>query len=179
MRHVLTCIGGGLAVAAASPAEAEVAASSESGFVSHNEVVVAASPTEVWRAMLRPATWWNGEHTYSGNSANLTLAANVGGCFCEAIPTADGGAAGHIEHMRVVYFAPNSTLRLNGGLGPLQSEAVTGVLTMSLEPSGAGTKIAWDYVVGGYMRPSMTGLAPVVDRVVGEQLARLAASLTR
>src|SRR6187551_2178927 len=105
MRHVLTCIGGVLAAAAASPAEAEVAASSESGFVSHNEVVVAASPAEVWDALLKPAAWWNGEHTYSGNSANLTLAANVGGCFCEVIPAADG-AAGHIEHMRVVYIVP-------------------------------------------------------------------------
>jgi hypothetical protein len=163
----------------ASSAQAEVAASSESGFVSHNEAVVAASPAEVWEAMLKPATWWNGEHTYSGNSSNLTLAANVGGCFCEVIPATGGSPAGHIEHMRVVYLAPNETLRLNGGLGPLQSEAVTGVLTMSIEPSGAGAKIVWDYVVGGYMRPSMTALAPVVDRVVGQQLTRLAAVLAR
>src|SRR5690242_9471802 len=136
MRQVLTYIGSALAVAAASPAGAEVAALSESGFVSHNEAVVAAAPAEVWGALLMPARWWNGEHTYSGNSANLSLAANAGGCFCEVIPAADGGPAGHIEHMRVVYLAPNATLRLNGGLGPLQSEAVTGVLTMALEPSG-------------------------------------------
>lgn len=174
--YALTCIGG-LALAAASPAGAEIAASSESGFVSHNEVVVAAAPAQAWAAMLEPAGWWNGEHTYSGRSANLTLDPVAGGCFCEAIPAADGGPAGQIEHMRVVYVAPNATLRLSGGLGPLQAEAVTGALTMSLEPSGGGTKITWDYVVGGYMRPSMTALAPVVDRVVGEQLARLAAAL--
>lgn len=163
---------------AAAPASAEVVASSESGFVSHNEAVVAAPREAVWAALLKPAGWWNGDHTYSGNSANLSLDPVAGGCFCEVVPSPSGGQAGHIEHMRVVYVAPNATLRLNGGLGPLQSEAVTGVLTISLEPSGEGTKISWDYVVGGYMRSPMAGLAPVVDRVVGEQLTRMVASLS-
>ena len=176
MRQVLTCIAGGL-VAGASPAAAEITSSSDSGFVSHNEAVVAAAPAEVWAAMLRPAGWWNGEHTYSGNSANLTLAAAPGGCFCEAIPGTGGTPAGQIEHMRVIYLAPHATLRLTGGLGPLQSEAVTGVLTMTLQAEGTGTKVTWDYVVGGYMRTPMAGLAPIVDRVVGEQLTRLAATL--
>lgn len=64
-------------------------------------------------------------------------------------------------------------------LGPLQSEAVTAGLTVALEPSGEGMKITWDFVVGGYMRSSMTELVPLVDRVVGEQLSRLAASLAK
>jgi hypothetical protein len=50
---------------------------------------------------------------------------------------------------------------------------------MAIEPLGDGTKITWDYVVGGYMRASMTEFAPVVDRVIGEQLSRLAASLAK
>ena len=179
MRHLLMCIAGGFVAAVPSPAEAEVTASSDSGFVSHSEAVVAATPAEVWAALLFPAGWWNGEHSYSGDSANLTLDAVPGGCFCETIPGADGVPAGKIEHMRVVYLAPHSTLRLSGGLGPLQSDAVTGVLTITLGSEGAGTKITWDYVVGGYVRTSMTGLAPVVDRVVGEQLIRLAASLPK
>ena len=79
--------------------------------------------------------------------------------------------------MRVIYVAPGSTLRMTGGLGPLQSEAVTGVLTMTLEPEGEMTRISWDYVVGGYMRMPMAELAPLVDQVVGEQLLRLAARL--
>jgi hypothetical protein len=79
--------------------------------------------------------------------------------------------------MRVIYVAPGSTLRLTGGLGPLQSEAVTGVLTMTVEPAGEGAKIAWDYVVGGYMRMSMTELAPLVDQVMAEQLGRLGSHL--
>jgi len=177
MRHSLCCIAAGLGVASAAPAAAEVAASSETGFVSHNQAVVPVSPEAAWDGMLRPADWWNAEHTYSGNPANLELRATIGGCLCEAIPGSGNGPGGAIEHMRVVYVAPRSTLRMTGGLGPLQSEAVTAVLTMTLEPAGASTRISWDYVVGGYMRMPMTEMAPLVDRVVGEQLARLAAKL--
>ncbi len=45
----------------------------------------------------------------------------MGGCFCELIP--DG--AGEIEHMRVIYTRPGVTLRLQGGLGPLQEVGVS------------------------------------------------------
>ena len=79
--------------------------------------------------------------------------------------------------MRVLYLAPGSTLRMTGGLGPLQSEAVTAVLTMTVKPEGEMTRISWDYVVGGYSRMPLTELAPLVDQVVGEQLLRLAAHL--
>jgi hypothetical protein len=34
-------------------------------------------------------------------------------------------------------------------------------------------------VVGGFMRLPMTEMAPLVDRVVGEQLGRLAAKLSQ
>lgn len=177
MRAVVTGIVGGLLVVAASPAVAEVVASSESGFVSHNEAVVAADAATVWAAMLKPAGWWNREHTYSGNPANMTIDPVAGGCFCETVPATERGPVGQVEHMRVIYLAPRSTLRMTGALGPLQSEAVTAVLTMKLEPSGEGTKITWDYVVGGYMRMSMVEMAPLVDGVLGEQLTRLAASV--
>jgi len=125
MRSSISRIFAGLFVTAATPAAAEVAASGETGFVSHTEVLVAAAPAEAWAAMLRPAEWWNGEHTYSGDAANMTIAPGAGGCFCEAIPSREGAPAGQIEHMRVIHLAPGSTLRMAGALGPLQSEAVT------------------------------------------------------
>jgi hypothetical protein len=125
--------------------------------------------------MLRPGDWWDSEHTYSGDAANLTIEPVAGGCFCEAIPAANGVPAGQVEHMRVVYVDPRvRTLRLSGGLGPLQAEALTGTLTMAVQPSGTGSQIVWDYVVGGYARMSLTELAPVVDGVVGEQMRMLA-----
>jgi uncharacterized protein YndB with AHSA1/START domain len=166
-----------VALAAGAPALAEVSASTETGFATHSEVVVAATPAQVWAEMTKPAGWWNAEHSYSGNAANMHLDPVAGGCFCEVIPTSAGEPAGQVEHMRVLYVAPYSTLRLSGGLGPLQAEAVTGVLTMTLKPEGAMTRISWDYVVGGYMRMKMAEMAPVVDGVVGEQLLRLAAQL--
>jgi uncharacterized protein YndB with AHSA1/START domain len=155
------------------PAAAEVTASSDAGFVSHNEVLVAASPRAAWDALVRPADWWNGDHSYSGDAANMRIELEAGGCFCERVPS----SGGEIEHMRVIYIAPGSTLRMTGALGPLQSEAVTAVLTMTLERDGEMTRISWDYVVGGYMRQSMAGIAPLVDQVVREQLVRLATRL--
>jgi hypothetical protein len=166
-----------LAGCGAQSAGAEVTAATDAGFASHNQVEIAVSPEAAWQAMLQPGLWWNGEHTYSGSSANMSLDAVPGGCFCETIPAAGGARAGAIEHMRVIYIAPGSALRLTGGLGPLQPEAVTGVLTMTVEPAGEGAKIAWDYVVGGYMRMSMTELAPLVDQVMAEQLGRLGSHL--
>ena len=163
---------------AASPAAAEVVVASESGFVSHNVVEVPAGPAAAWAMLARPGEWWNGEHSYSGSAANMTIEAVAGGCFCETIPAANGIAAGQVEHMRVLYVDPRlGTLRLAGALGPLQAEAVTGVLTMTLAREGEKTRIAWDHVVGGYARMPLAELAPLVDQVVGEQLLRLATRL--
>jgi hypothetical protein len=173
MRHLVPLAFAAVLSAAPLPAAAEVAASGEIGFVSHNEALVDATPQAAWDALLRPADWWNGEHTYSGDPNNLSIELKSGGCFCEGVPA----TGGEIEHMRVIYIAPQSTLRMTGGLGPLQSEAVTGVLTVTLSSEGEMTRISWDYVVGGYVRMSMTELAPLVDQVVGEQLLRLAARL--
>jgi hypothetical protein len=148
----------GLAAALATPAAAEVVASSDDGFVSHTVVEVAATPAEAWARLSEPGQWWNSEHTYSGDAANLTIEPVAGGCFCETIPAANGVAAGQVEHMRVVYVDPRArTLRLRGSLGPLQAEALTGVLTMTVQPSDTGAKITWDYVVGGYAAHAAEG----------------------
>ena len=42
---------------------------------------------------------------------------------------------------------------------------------MTVQPSATGSKIVWDYVVGGYARMPLKELAPVVDALVGEQLS--------
>lgn len=176
-RPVLLALGA-LTASIASPAIAEVTATGDAGFVSRNQVDVPASPDLAWQAMLQPELWWSGAHTYSGDARNMSLAAVPGGCFCEAIPArADGREAGGVEHMHVIYVAPQAVLRMTGGLGPLQSEPARGVLTMTIEPSGSGSKITWEYAVGGYLRMSAAQLAPLVDQVIGEQLSRLAAHL--
>lgn len=155
--------------AIAAPAVAEVT-TSDQGFVVRNSATVAAAPAEVWAALVQPSRYWNPEHSYSGNGANLTLEPRAGGCFCETLP--DGGS---VEHLRVTMVQPNRLLRLSGALGPLGTEGLAGGLTWQLEPADGGTRITQAYVVGGNMRFDRATIAPAVDGVLREQLTRLAA----
>ncbi len=164
-----------------APANAEVVSSSDSGFVSRVSLDVAASPEEAWKVLIAPATWWSSEHTYSGDAANLYLDAQATGCFCELLPlpkdAAEGARRGSVEHLHVVFASPGKALRLTGGLGPLQSEAVNGSLTITLKPVEGGTRIQWFYVVGGYARFKFPEMAVIVDKVLAEQAARLGEKL--
>lgn len=166
---------GWTALAIAVPAAAAVKSSAPAGFETGNTAVIAAPPAEVYAMLVTPSRWWNGQHSYSGDAANMTLEARAGGCFCERIP-ADGAT---VEHARVVYAQPGKTLRLQGGLGPLQAEGVSATLTWSLKPVAAGTEVTQTYVVGGYVRGGTEALAPIVDRVLAEQLTRLQAVFSR
>lgn len=169
------------AAALATPAHAEILASDERGFVVRQTADVGVSAPEAWRALVKPATWWSSEHTFSGEAANLTLDPVAGGCFCEKLPPSkQGGAgalAGSVQHMRVIYAEPGRALRLSGALGPLQSEALLGALTITLKSNERGTRILFEYVVGGYMRYRPDQIAPAVDRMLGQQIARLADKL--
>ena len=158
-----------------APAAAEVKSATPGGFDIENKTTVSATPTEAYAALARVGQWWNSEHTYSGDASNLTVQTKAGACFCEVIP--NGG--GTIEHARVVYAKPGETLRLQGGLGPLQAEAVVGTLTWQLKPVAGGTEVTQSYVVGGYVRGGADKLAPIVDKVLGEQLTGLARHLNQ
>ncbi|RJY08919.1 SRPBCC domain-containing protein [Aurantiacibacter aquimixticola] len=164
-----------LAVAVVTPAHAEIIESSVGGFATRHSAVVTADRRAVWNALLQPENWWS--HTWSNDSGNLRLEARAGGCFCETLPAADGWAAGSVEHMRVVFVQPGSTLRMSGSLGPLQSEGLAGTLTVTLEDEEAGTRITWEYVTGGETRFDLAQIAPVVDSVQGEFLADLVAEV--
>ena len=169
------------ALASFSPAAAEVFQKAETGFVVRHVAEVKASPDETWAALIKPGDWWSKQHTWSADAANLSLDARAGGCFCEVLPNKDSPRAsprGSVEHMRVVYVEQARALRMIGGLGPLQSEPVTGVLTITLKPrDGGGTRIQWEYVVGGWFRYKTDQIAPAVDGVLGEQLQWLAMKL--
>ncbi|KRC81564.1 SRPBCC family protein [Sphingomonas sp. Root241] len=154
----------------ATPAPAEIVRASDTNFATRHKLTIAAPPAKVWETLIQPARWWDGAHTYSGSAANLTLDARPGGCWCEK--TASGG----VEHMRVVYLAANDTLRLTGGLGPLQAMPVIAVLTVTLKPSGAGTELTASYAVAG---PGLAGIAAPVDGVLGGQWTRLKAAAER
>ena len=171
INRILICIAA--AAAGSLPSHAEVVENGAAGFTVHGTVHVAATPDATWEGLTQPSRYWNGEHSWSGDAANMTLEPVAGGCFCEVLP-ASGGA---VEHARVVYAAPGEMLRLRGSLGPLQAEALTGTLTVTLKAVDGGTEIAWDYVVGGHARFGLETLAPAVDGVIGEQFGRLGDAL--
>jgi hypothetical protein len=175
MRPVLAAAWATCALAAAAPADAEVIDASPAGMTTHGVARVAATPAQAWAVLVTPARYWNAEHSWSGDAANMTLDPRAGGCFCEALPKQGGS----VRHMQVIFARPDDELRMSGALGPFQTEAVTGVLTVTLKPIAGGTEIAWDYKLGGYTRLNLVELAPVVDGVVGEQLGRLADLLGR
>ena len=173
-------------------AKAEVVQKTPQGFVVRSSVEVGASPEAVWSTLSAPSGWWSPEHSFSGSAANFTLDLVPGGCFCEKLPAqaaAKAGKSGGVAHMRVVYFEPVRVLRMTGALGPLQSEAVNGVWTITLKSDVAlkspgnlknadgRTRILFEYVVGGFMRYTSDQIAPVVDKVLTGQLLRLAAKV--
>lgn len=158
--------------AMAVPAHAAVTSTSDQGFATQDSVEIAAGADGVYALLGQPGHWWSDSHTYSGDSANMTIDPRAGGCFCEHIP-AKTGVAGSIEHARVIYAVPGRQLRLSGALGPLQSEGVVGTLDFTITPAGKGVRIVMTYVVGGYLRAGAAKIAPLVDGVLAEQLAGL------
>jgi uncharacterized protein YndB with AHSA1/START domain len=161
-----------LAGAAAGRAAADVVNVAANGFEVRETVHVAASTDKVYAALLMPAHWWNSEHTFSGNAANLSLEARAGGCWCESLP---GG--GSVEHLRVEYVAPGKVLRLRGALGPFQALAVEGVMTWSVKSAADGSDVSVTYSIGGYIKDGVDDLSKAADRVLGEQIDRLKKSL--
>ena len=170
-----------LMLSLAAPAAAEVVQTSADHFVTRDTVTVKAAPKAAWLALISPAEWWDDTHTWSGKAANMSIVPQGGGCFCERIPekdsTASVGLAGSAQHMTVLMAEPMKVLRMRGGFGPLQGEPATGVLTVTLKEVPGGTRILWEYNVGGPMRYKIAEIAPAVCGVMSEQLKRLQAHL--
>lgn len=160
-------------------ARAEVTNSADNGFTVQHQTAIAADAETVWKAMVAPSRYWNGDHSWTGDAENFYLVPQAGGCFCELIRTVSGdnikSSEGSVQHMRVIFVHNHKMLRMSGALGPLQAEAVTGTLTMQLQPQGQSTLVRFTYKVGGYMELPVDRIAPAVDGVIGEQLARLSA----
>lgn len=165
----LAVAGAGIAVPTASAAN--IVQQDERGFRIIHIVETDASPAAVWRTLVDPARFWNPEHSFSGDADNFSLEAVPGGCFCEIADNLG------VEHARVVYIEPGVRLRLRGSLGPLQQDAVTGILTFVLrERATGGTTISVEYSVSGNFRGALPRLAAAVDAVIAEQGNRLGAA---
>jgi uncharacterized protein YndB with AHSA1/START domain len=154
---------------AAIAAQAEVVDSSSTGFTVRTTLTIQAPPDDVYRKFIRNVgDWWSPDHTFSGDSHNLSIEEKAGGCFCEKLPNGGG-----VRHMEVVNLAPGKSVTLSGALGPLQTMAATGTMTVQFTPANGGTKLTVTYAVGGYLPGGMNALASAVDAVIAEQFTRL------
>ena len=151
-------------------ANASLESVADNGFVVTNTVTVNATPEQSWHALTDDVDkWWPKDHSWWNGT--FSLAATAGGCFCE---TRDARSA---EHMRVVFVDPVKTLRMTGGLGPLQGMGMYGALDWQFGKSKdvpGATTIALRYHVQGYTDSGYAELAPIVDHVQGLQLQALA-----
>lgn len=149
---------------------AEVKASAPDSLTVSHAVSLRATPAAVYGALGKVGQWWADQHTWSGAARNLSMELRAGGCFCEA------WSAGTVEHGHIVLAQTNEVLRLNAALGPLQELAVSGVLTFKLTAVVAtgGTQLDVIYRVSGDATHELDKIAPIVDTVIGEQVARFA-----
>lgn len=152
----------------AAPAAAEVVAASPNGFEVRETVQLVVPPNVAYESFANLPDWWDPEHTYSGDSANLSLALQPGGCFCERFPKTGGG----IEHLRVTYVDPGKHVILTGALGPLLYEATTGVMDIQVKGVAGGSVITLDYKVAGFANGGAAKFAAAVDAVLADQVRR-------
>lgn len=169
MRHIIIAAVLLLAGAGGAPLAAEVVSQGPAAFDVSNRVRIAADPDAVYRALIMPNRWWSSDHSWSGDAKNMYLSAQAGGCFCELLPAVKGS----VEHAHVILARPGKELRMVGSLGPLQAQAVTGVLHFALTAQDGGTEVVMRYTVSGAFEGDVAQLAPAVDAVLAQQLSGL------
>lgn len=150
-------------------ASAEVKDSNANGFTLSFVKSIDATPELVYRALTQDiGYWWLDAHTWYGSGKNMTLADHVGGCLCEI------SGDKQTLHMIVAKLEPNSTVRLLGGLGPLQGEGLTGVMNWNLSSlTDNMTQLTVTYRVGGYSPHDLSQWAAAVDGVLQEQMSAM------
>jgi uncharacterized protein YndB with AHSA1/START domain len=165
-----------LAVAAAwfaPSAKAEIKDATPAGFTLENKRVVPVAPEAAFHALVQDVDrWWPKDHSWWGKNAKFRIEPKAGGCFCE-----EGGERSAL-HMLVTFVDPPNTLRMTGGLGPLQGMGLHGALEFRFKAlEGGSTEITMWYRAGGYAPDDLSKFAPVVDQVQGLQLGGLASFL--
>jgi len=156
-----------LSMFTAAPASAEVISAGPTGFEVQEVVNLVVPQPSAYAAFGQIGKWWSKDHTYSGDSARLTLQLRPGGCFCEPL---EGG--GGVEHMRVSFLKPGEQIVLTGSLGPLLYEATAGVMVVSFERIAGGTRVTMNYRAAGFAKGNGDQLASGVDQVLAEQMKR-------
>lgn len=158
----------GLAMAVPG-AGAEIVSSASDHYRLKHEAVSELTPDALWQRLVHPEDWWHPDHTYSGDAAHLSLDPTAGGLWRE------DWAGGSVVHGSVLYAEPGHVLRLDAPFGPLQQMAVEVVWTITLSPEGEGTRIVFEEIASGSSASGLDAIAPAVDGVKAEAIARLAA----
>ena len=148
-----------LTLSVAGLAHAEIKQAAADGFFLAYSAPLETTTAAAYADLVQVQKWWNGEHTFSGKAANLSLKPEAGGCFCER------WTGGSVEHGRVIMALPGKLLRLDTALGPLQEFALKGVLSFWLREDDYGkARIELEYRVNGASASGLDQFAPHLVR---------------
>ena len=151
-----------------SPLLAEVTHSDEHGFTVSHSIVTDAEPFVIYRTMTSHIDqWWSADHSWSGDAANLYMDVEPVDAFVSACRTTGG-----LNICASFIFLPGKELRFEGALGPLQTMAAQGRMIWKIEAAESGNKVTFTYKVFGHPEGGLSGIAPAVDGVIGEQSER-------
>ena len=157
----------------ANSASAVIVDQQDDYFAIQFESTFAMSVKDLNAHIFQIGEWWDPAHTYTGDSNNLYIDLEKE-CFCERLP---GG--GYVNHLSLVYYQPGVLLRFVGGLGPLQSIPVNGVMEFRFKRlDDKQTQLNVSYLVSGNS-PGLKDWAGPVHWVIQQQLNRLASQVEK
>lgn len=137
-------------------ASAEVKSAEKGKFRIEQELVLPATPNEVYDAVTGDiSAWW--DHSFSGHPKKLNVEARPGGGVYEIFDDAGNGAL----HATVIYADRGKKLRYTGPLG-FSGRAIDLVTSYDFAADGAGTKFHLTVTATGDVDEQ---LAAVVDGV--------------
>jgi uncharacterized protein YndB with AHSA1/START domain len=159
-----------------APVHSDVVYAEMQGFEVLAQVEVALPADAVYDSLINDVgQWWSSSHTFYGEQNNLTISAAVGGCFCEIKDKNQQSI-----HLEVIHVDTGKLIRFSGGLGPLQSMPVIGVMDWQVKSTTDSshlthtnqhlTNITFRYKVSGYVKGGLQNIAVPVDRVLQQQL---------
>lgn len=151
-------------------AEARMLTSSPEHFHFVLEAQSTDSPEIVWARLIEPSNWWHSDHTYSGDSDNLTLDPQAGGLWRE------DWEGGSVAHGTILYAKPATMLRLEAPFGPLQERSIDAIWTISISPTPSGSNVKFEFVANGSSFSNLDKLALVVEMVKAQALNSLVAT---
>lgn len=160
------CNYGALALLLSHATHAAVAEQFAGGFELRYEQLVPRRAEQIYLGFVRIGSWWDLSQTYTGKADGLTLKLGPGGCFCEH------GKHFYVRHLELVFAEKYRRLVFTGGLGPLQSMAVNGVLSVTITPGAEASTLQWTYRVSGGDPAKMSALAKPVDSLMQGQFER-------